>query len=130
MPPRFPRAPGSVGRNVPRKEGAAKVEGTARYVDDLQFPGMLHGRTVRAPGPCGRLRGVRLGAIPAGLIVVDVRDIPGRNVVAMIEDEATVKRFYKDGKQVRLQAENPAYAPIMTDNVKILGRVIMSIRQF
>lgn len=54
----------------------------------------------------------------------------GEIVAAMIEDEATVKRFYKDGKQVRLQAENPAYPPIMTDNVKIIGRVIMSIRQF
>lgn len=54
----------------------------------------------------------------------------GEIVAAMIEDEATVKRFYKDGKQVRLQAENPAYPPIMTDNVRILGKVVMAIRQF
>ena len=79
----------SVGRNVPRKEGRAKVDGSARYVDDLVFPGMLHGRTVRSPIACGRLRGVRLGPspLPDRLVVVDYRDIPGRNVVALIVDD-------------------------------------------
>ena len=62
-----------------RKEGAAKVDGSACYVDDLQFPGMLFGRTVRAPLPCGRLPGVRLTSpLPEGLVVVDHRDVPGR----------------------------------------------------
>ena len=35
-------------------------------------------------------------------------------VVAMIEDEATVKRFFREGDTVRLQPENPAYEPIVT----------------
>ena len=61
-----PRAPGrlgypwpmrSVGRSVPRKEGLDKARGTARYVDDLRFPGMLHGRTIRATIPAGELAG-------------------------------------------------------------------------
>ena len=38
----------AVGRNVLRKEGADKVTGVARYIDDLAFPGMLYGRTVRS----------------------------------------------------------------------------------
>ncbi len=71
-----------------RKEGAAKVGGTACYVDDLQFPDMLFGRTVRAPLPCGRLSGVRLTPpLPAGLVVVDHRDVPGKNVISLIEDD-------------------------------------------
>ncbi|MCM2255362.1 MAG: xanthine dehydrogenase family protein molybdopterin-binding subunit [Vicinamibacteria bacterium] len=80
---------GSVGRSVPRLEGAAKVDGRARYVDDLSFPGMLHGRTIRAPHACGRLRSVRLGpgGLPLGLVVVGPRDIPGDNVIAVIEDD-------------------------------------------
>ena len=81
------RLPVSVARNVARKEGAAKVDGRARYVDDLRFPGMLHGRTVRSPAPCGRLREVRLGPRPDGLVVVDHRDIRGQNVIALIEDD-------------------------------------------
>jgi repressor LexA len=54
----------------------------------------------------------------------------GEIVAAMIEDEATVKRFYKDGKQVKLVAENPNYAPIIAQNVQILGKVLMSFRRF
>jgi CO/xanthine dehydrogenase Mo-binding subunit len=71
-----------------RKEGRAKVEGAAAYVDDLVFPGMLFGRTVRAPLPCGRLRGVRLpDPLPPGLVVVDHRDVPGKNAISLIEDD-------------------------------------------
>lgn len=54
----------------------------------------------------------------------------GEIVAAMIENEATVKRFYKDGKKIRLVAENPAYEPIVTDNCQVLGKVILSVRQF
>jgi CO/xanthine dehydrogenase Mo-binding subunit len=77
----------SVGRNVVRKDAAAKAAGTARYVDDLVFPGMLYGRTIRSPIPCGRLRGVTFDAPPAGLIVVGPRDIPGKNTVHLMEDD-------------------------------------------
>ena len=49
----------------------------------------------------------------------------GEIVAAMIEDEATVKRFYKEGRQVRLQAENSAYPPIFAESVRILGKVIL-----
>jgi repressor LexA len=51
---------------------------------------------------------------------------PGDIVVALVEDEATVKRFFIDGDQVRLQPENPAIEPILFDvkDVMILGKVI------
>lgn len=49
----------------------------------------------------------------------------GEIVVAMTEeDEATVKRFYKEKDHIRLQPENPAYQPIILKNVSILGKVI------
>ena len=76
-----------VGRSVPRKEGLDKARGAARYVDDLRFPGMLHGRTIRTTVARGQLTGVHLGFDPAGFTVVDHRDIPGRNVVALIQDD-------------------------------------------
>lgn len=77
----------SVGRNVPRKEGVAKVTGAAKYVDDLRFPGMLHGRTVRSTIPCGEIASIRLDFDTSGFTIADYRDIPGRNVVALIEDD-------------------------------------------
>lgn len=48
----------------------------------------------------------------------------GQIVVALLGDEATVKRFYRDGRRIRLQPENDAYAPIYADEVQILGKVI------
>ncbi|MBA3560149.1 MAG: xanthine dehydrogenase family protein [Gemmatimonadaceae bacterium] len=77
----------AVGRNVPRKDGAEKVAGAAKYVDDIVFPGMLHGRTVRSTIPRGRVTATHLDFDQRGYIIVDHRDIPGRNVVALIEDD-------------------------------------------
>lgn len=48
----------------------------------------------------------------------------GEIVVAMIEDEATVKRFYKEDNRIRLQPENQFMEPIYTKEVQILGKVI------
>ena len=76
-----------VGQSVPRVDGAAKVAGATRYVDDLVFPGMLIGRTIRAGVPCGRVTGVHLDFDPAGFTVVDWRDIPGPNCVLHISDD-------------------------------------------
>lgn len=72
-----------VGKSLARTDGLAKVTGAARYVDDLVLPGMLHGRTIRAMISRGRIRGVRLDFDPGGFTVVDHRDVPGRNVVAL-----------------------------------------------
>lgn len=47
----------------------------------------------------------------------------GDIVVALIEDEATVKRFFMDGRKIRLQPENPTMDPIILDEVIILGKV-------
>jgi CO/xanthine dehydrogenase Mo-binding subunit len=77
----------AVGRNVPRRDGLDKVTGAAKYVDDLRFPGMLHGRTVRSPIARGRVRRVRFDFDTAGFTVVDHHDIPGQNLVALIADD-------------------------------------------
>jgi xanthine dehydrogenase molybdopterin-binding subunit B len=81
------RARGAVGRNVLRKEGVEKVTGAARYVDDLTFPGLLHARTIRSTIPCGEIAGTTLAFDTAGFTIVDHRDVPGRNIVALIDDD-------------------------------------------
>jgi repressor LexA len=48
----------------------------------------------------------------------------GEIVVALIDDEATVKRFFHEGDQVRLQPENAAMKPIITREAGIIGRVM------
>jgi repressor LexA len=53
----------------------------------------------------------------------------GEIVVAMLDGEATVKRFHHDGDAVRLEAENPAYEPIVSPDVEVLGKVIGVFRK-
>jgi len=53
----------------------------------------------------------------------------GEIVVAMIEGEATVKRFYREAGRVRLQPENATMAPIYADDVTIVGRVEAVVRR-
>ncbi|NLK51948.1 MAG: transcriptional repressor LexA [Syntrophomonadaceae bacterium] len=53
----------------------------------------------------------------------------GDIVVALLEDEATVKRFYREADHVRLQPENPQLDPILTREVTILGKVVGLVRR-
>ena len=81
------RASRAVGRNVLRKDGASKVTGAAKYIDDLSFTNLLHARTIRSTIPAGDITTIRLAFDTAGFTIVDFRDIPGRNVVALIDDD-------------------------------------------
>lgn len=54
----------------------------------------------------------------------------GDVVVALIEDEATVKSFYKENGHYRLQPHNPDFEPIITDELMILGKVTALFREF
>lgn len=76
----------NIGKPVPRKEGRAKVTGAARYVDDLDAGGMLHGVTVRSSVPRARIKNVTFGeGVPWDeFTVVTAKDVPGANYVALI----------------------------------------------
>lgn len=54
----------------------------------------------------------------------------GDIVAALIEDSATIKRFYKEDGHYRLQPENDTMSPIIVDNLQILGKVIGLVRKF
>jgi CO/xanthine dehydrogenase Mo-binding subunit len=81
------RSKAAVGRSVIRKEGAAKTSGAAKYIDDIAFPSLLYGRTIRSSIPCGEITSIRFNFDTSGFTIVDYRDIPGRNVVALIDDD-------------------------------------------
>ena len=75
---------------MPRKEGRAKVTGRAQYIDDITFPGMIYGTTVRSADPRGAIRSIHFDpAIPwEEFTVVTAKDIPGKNTIALlIEDQ-------------------------------------------
>lgn len=52
----------------------------------------------------------------------------GEIVVALIEDEATVKYFYREKGRIRLQPAHPTMAPIWADDVRIVGKVVSLMR--
>ena len=56
--------------------------------------------------------------------------VNGDIVAAIINDEATVKRFSKSAAGVKLTAENPKYEPIVSKNIKIAGKVVGIIRKY
>ena len=66
--------------------------------------------------------------------IVVVRKTPvcrnGDIVVALIDDEATVKRFYKEDGHFRLMPENPDFDPIIVEELTILGKVAALIRNY
>ncbi|MBO7363749.1 MAG: transcriptional repressor LexA [Lachnospiraceae bacterium] len=68
---------------------------------------------------------VNAGIFDRDLLIVEARHTAanGEIVVALVEDSATVKTFYKEDGRFRLQPENPAFEPIITDHVEILGKV-------
>lgn len=70
------------------------------------------------------------GILPGDRVIVEQRPTAsnGEIVVALVDDSATIKRFYKEHGHYRLQPENDAMDPIITDHIEILGKVIGLIR--
>lgn len=82
-----------------------------------------------------RVRGesmIGAGILPGDLVVVRRQPTAnnGEIVVALLEDEATVKRFSRQGGRIWLLPENDAYAPIDGTYARILGRVSAVVRQY
>ncbi|MBQ2675942.1 MAG: transcriptional repressor LexA [Clostridia bacterium] len=75
---------------------------------------------------------IKAGILDGDLVVCERAQTAddGQIVVAMIDDEATVKRLYREKFGVRLQPENDAFDPIYAAEVTILGKVIASIRNY
>lgn len=80
-----------------------------------------------------RIRGESMkeaGIIEGDLVVVRPQDTAadGEIVVALLGEEATVKRFFREADHIRLQPENEAMEPIRSREVKVLGRVVGLLR--
>src|SRR5206468_3952773 len=100
-----PHAP-SVGTSVPRVDGAAKVTGAARYVDDLPpRPGELFGRAVRSKVARGRIKAIHFPESFdwSDITIVKASDV-AVNVVALIVDDQPI---------LAADAVNHVYEPVV-----------------
>ena len=69
---------------------------------------------------------INAGIYDGDMILVEKKNsaVNGDIVVALVEDSATVKRFYKENDYIRLQPENDSMEPIIVKQCEILGKVI------
>lgn len=77
---------------------------------------------------------IKVGILDGDMVIVRKQDIAGDGdiIVALIDDEATVKRFFKGHDYIRLQPENDYYSPIIIrahQDFRILGKVIGLVRR-
>jgi repressor LexA len=97
------------------------------YVQTPDFAGGSDGQYVL------RVRGESMknvGILEGDLVVVRPQETAtdGDIVVALVGEEATVKRFYQEADHVRLQPENEAMEPIRSRDVRVLGKVVGLMR--
>lgn len=116
---------------VGRVTAGAPILAEENIEDYLPLPADLtHG----AEGFVLRVRGdsmIEAGILNGDLLIVrrQATATDGDIVVARVEDEATVKRFYREGDRVRLQPANAAMAPIYTRDVVVEGKVTAVLRR-
>ncbi len=94
--------------------------------DYLELPGVIGGEDgdyiLRVKGDSMKDAGILEGDY---VVVKQAEDAAnGEIVVALLEHEATVKRFFREKDRIRLQPENSAYKPIRTKEAQLLGKVV------
>jgi repressor LexA len=74
---------------------------------------------------------IEVGIMDGDFVVVHQQQTAnnGEIVVAMLDDSATVKTFYREPDRIRLQPENSSMEPIYSRDVSILGRVVALFRR-
>ncbi|MEE2709690.1 MAG: transcriptional repressor LexA [Gemmatimonadota bacterium] len=143
MKPRAIEILGNKGRDMINSDAVAFVPLVGRVaagvpiladqnVDDhLAFPatmvqsGNIFALEVRGDSMIGD------GILDGDYVLVREQQIaePGETVVALLGEEATVKRFYREKNRVRLEPANPTMGPIISDDVSIVGKVVGVFRR-
>lgn len=75
---------------------------------------------------------IEAGILDGDLAIIEQKNIAtnGDIVVALIENEATIKRFFKENGFIRLQPENKNYEPIIVEDCSILGKLVGIYRAY
>ncbi|MGD1992443.1 MAG: molybdopterin-dependent oxidoreductase [Anaerolineae bacterium] len=115
-----------IGRSPPRPDAVAKVTGTARFTDDYVFPGMLHGRTLRADHPHARILAIdtrAAAALPGVRAVLIHEDVPARNRHGLVTADWPVLcddkvRYIGDAVAI-VAAETPEIAAQALDLIEV-----------
>jgi repressor LexA len=114
--------------NVAAGEPILAEENIEEYLDVPDVVGGEDGDYIlRVRGESMKDAGILEGDFVVVRPIERARD--GEIVVALIDDEATVKRFFREKDQIRLQPENKSMKPIRTRDARLLGRVVGVFRR-
>ena len=113
---------GIVKEHLVKRDHFEKVSGQAQYVDDLQIPGLLHGKLLRSTVAKARIKSIKLPQLPAGYAVIDYKDIPGKNVVAIVDKDMPI--FAVD----RVEYISEPILLVVGENLKIIDKILKDIQ--
>ncbi len=108
-----------IGRATPSVEGAAKVTAEARYLEDLQTPGMLHGKICRSPLPHARILDIdtsRAERLPGVIAVITARDMPDIKF-SFVPELADKTPLCAPGRTVRYAGDEVAAVAAVDEHV-------------
>ncbi|MBI4317156.1 MAG: transcriptional repressor LexA [Chloroflexi bacterium] len=129
------RLPGNAGKGIPL---IGRVAAGAPLLATENVEGYLDLDSIAARYPDAfalKVKGdsmIEAGILDGDYIVVRPQQTAqnGEIVVTLLHDEATVKYFFHEGTQIRLQPANAALAPLFVQDVQIVGKVIASFRVY
>lgn len=101
------------------------IDNYLSYVPDRNYAGELFALRIRGESM------INAGILDGDIVIVEQCSKVENGEIAVVlvnDDEATVKRFYKEKGRYRLQPENDTMEPIYTDEAAVLGKVVALIR--
>lgn len=104
-----------------KRDHFEKVSGQAQYVDDLQIKGLLHGKLFRSTVAKARIKSITLPKLPDGYAIIDYKDVPGKNAVAMVDTDTPI--FAVD----RVEYISEPILLVVGEDVKVINQILKAI---
>lgn len=108
----------SVGKSMPRTDAYEKVQGKAKYADDISMPGMLWGRVLRSPYPHAKIIDIKIDkaiALKGVEAVLTAKDIPGKNLIGSSKRKADCPVLCED--KVRYIGDSVALVAAQSEEI-------------
>jgi xanthine dehydrogenase molybdenum-binding subunit len=118
-----------VGRDLPRKDGVARVTGRELYPSDMTLPGMLHGRVLRSPHPHARIRSIDVsGAEALGAVVLTWKDTPRK--VFNVRQVSVPRSTYQDWQILsdHMRQVGDAFGAVAAESEELAQRAAEAVK--
>jgi CO/xanthine dehydrogenase Mo-binding subunit len=116
-----------IGTSKPRSDAVDKVTGRLKYIGDMEYPQVLHGKVLRSPYPHARIKKIdvkKAQALPGVVAVMTAKDIPGRNGFgAIVPDQPVIC-----GDKVRYVGDGVALVAAVDEKTAIEALALIDVR--